>query len=48
MRKLLRKLAKWYLIKSCKHKYRWIKTDCQDNYVKYRCEKCKETKYKDL
>ena len=48
MRKSLRKLAKWYLIYSCRHKYRWIQTNYPDGYVKYKCEKCKKIIYKQL
>ena len=48
MRKILRKLAKWYLIYSCKHKMRWIKTNYPDSYVEYRCEKCKKIEHKEL
>ena len=48
MRKLLRKLAKWYLIYSCKHIFRWVRTNYPEAYVEYRCEKCKKTKCKEL
>lgn len=40
MRKLLRKLAKWYLRKTCSHKFKNIEYQPLDFYYVDKCKKC--------
>jgi len=48
MKKILRRFCKWYLIYSCKHKFREVSRNYPDAYIEFICEKCKKLKSQDL